>query len=77
MSGRASAEVLDTLHRLTAKALIAKLESGEATAADISAASKFLKDNGVEAVPTPGSPLRKLAESLPFAGSDMDPHSPH
>lgn len=68
---RASNEVLDALHAQLARTLADKIKNGEATAADLSVARQFLKDNGIEAVPTPKSPLADLAGSLPFAGSDL------
>lgn len=65
-SGLASQDLLKKLHCKVAKSLLDKIESGEATAADYQAAIKFLKDNGIEALPTPNNPLGKLANELPF-----------
>lgn len=59
-------ELLENLHRAVAEDLLDKIKSGEATAAEISAAIKFLKDNGIEAIPSAGSPLGDLVDSLPF-----------
>lgn len=59
-------ELLENLHRAVAEDLLDKIKSGEATAAEISAAIKFLKDNGIEAIPNAGSPLGDLVDSLPF-----------
>lgn len=59
-------EVLDGLHNAVAEALRLKLSSGSATAGDLSAAIKFLKDNGIDAVATEGSSLVSLRDSLPF-----------
>lgn len=39
-------------------------------AAVLSVARQFLKDNGIEALAVPGSPLKSLVDSLPFAGRD-------
>lgn len=64
--GMATDEALRGLHGLVASELARKIRSGEATAADFSAAIKFLKDNHIEAVPAPGSPLKGLVDSLPF-----------
>ncbi|WP_042954288.1 hypothetical protein [Rhizobium leguminosarum] len=47
MSKLASEDFLEQLHAATANALLKKIESGDATAADIAAAAKFLKDNGI------------------------------
>jgi predicted nucleic acid-binding protein len=74
---RALPELLDSLHSEVAKALLKKVQSGEATAADLNAAAKFLKDNGIEAVPVAGSPLAALAAaSVPFPSQlDDDNHT--
>lgn len=63
--GKASEELLAKLHNAVAIDLLAKVERGEATAQELSAAIKFLKDNGIEADRTPGSAVDKLANSLP------------
>jgi hypothetical protein len=58
---------LDLLHEVVAKELLARVQSGEATSAELSVAVKFLKDNNaVLDVITPESPLGNLLESLPF-----------
>lgn len=62
----ASNELLKNLHNAVAVDLLEKVESGAATAAELSAAIKFLKDNGIEALPTEGSALGNLVDSLPF-----------
>jgi hypothetical protein len=62
----ASADLLKSLHNAVAEDLLEKVQSGEATAAELSAAIKFLKDNGIEALPMEGSPLGNLVDSLPF-----------
>lgn len=59
-------ELLESLHQAVAEDLLGKIKSGEASAAEISAAIKFLKDNGIEAIPASGSPLGDLVDSLPF-----------
>ncbi len=71
---KASIPELDELHALVARTLAKKIASGEATAADINVARAFLKDNNVEALAVPGSPLGALAGTLPFpvAGADQD-----
>lgn len=70
---KASNLELDALHGLVARELMAKIRSGEATSSDFSVAVKFLKDNGVEQVALPGTPVADLAASLPFAGSESYP----
>ena len=70
---KASNSELDSLHGLVARELMKKIRSGEATSSDFSVAVKFLKDNGVEQVALPGTPVADLAASLPFAGSESYP----
>lgn len=71
---KASIEALDELHGVVADTLTRRIRAGEATAADISAAIKFLKDNGIEQLAVAGSPIANLVASLPFAGSDGPSH---
>mgnify|MGYP005990835241 FL=1 len=60
-------KILDELHDSVAKDLLAKVKSGEATASELSVATKFLKDNGaVHEVVTTESPMDNLLEALPF-----------
>ena len=54
------------LHEAVAQELLDRVRSGEAKPADLSVAVKFLKDNGIEAIPTDGSILKALFEDLPF-----------
>lgn len=63
---KATQEALSALHGALARQLAAKIDSGEATAADLAVARQFLKDNGVDAIPTGSNGLGKLAEQLPF-----------
>jgi hypothetical protein len=67
---KASQDALEDLHGAVAKCLADKIRLGEATAADLAVARQFLKDNGIDAIPTGGSPLAGLAESLPFPTAD-------
>ncbi len=60
----ASIETLSTLHNLVAEILIEKLRSGEATAMDVSAAIRFLKDNGIEAA-ADNPQLQAIIDSIP------------
>lgn len=62
----ASKQILDSLHDAVAQDLLTKVQSGEASAAELTAAIKFLKDNGIEALPATGTPLGNLVDSLPF-----------
>lgn len=60
-------DVAHKLHEKLVEALLARLESGEATPADLNVARQFLKDNGVDYLLTKqDTPMHKLAESLPF-----------
>ena len=66
------AQLLEELHNETAKLLLDRIKSGEATAADISVARQFLKDNGIDSVSFKDSPISNLAAVLPFG----DPEAP-
>jgi hypothetical protein len=60
-------KILDELHDSVARDLLQKVKSGEATASELSVATKFLKDNGaVHEVVTSESPMASLLEALPF-----------
>ena len=69
-SKKASTEALEDLHGAIARSLIAKIEDGTATAADLSVARQFLRDNGIDAIPREASPLHELAKSLPFPSAE-------
>jgi len=60
-------QILDKLHESVAIDLLKKVASGEATASELSVATKFLKDNGacLEVITTE-SPMANLLEALPF-----------
>jgi len=69
----ATNDILATLHNAVAEDLLGKVLGGEATAQELNAAIKFLKDNGIEALPVENSPLAELASSLPsFTDEDSD-----
>jgi hypothetical protein len=59
-------QLLERLHTLVTQNLIDKIEAGEATAADLGVARQLLKDNNVNALPNPGTPILRLSESMPF-----------
>lgn len=61
----ASKDIMDALHSIVAKELTKRIEDGEASAADISNAIKFLKDNGIEAVLGKGGSIDSLARQFP------------
>jgi hypothetical protein len=64
-------DIMEALHTTVATGLLERLQTGEATAAEFSAAIKFLKDNGIEALPVEGSPLFNLVDSLPFDADNL------
>jgi hypothetical protein len=66
----ASKDLMDALHSIVAKELTDRIKSGEASAADISNAIKFLKDNGIEAVLGKGSGVDSLAKQFPTFNDD-------
>ncbi len=61
---------LDKLHVELTKQLLERVKSGTATAADLSVARQFLKDNNSDAVAEEGSPLADLARGVPFKDTD-------
>lgn len=65
-------ELLNRLHTGLIKSLLAKIEDGSATAADLGVARQFLKDNGIDVVARAGGPILKLADSLPFDPAEDD-----
>lgn len=69
-------DILEQLHGEVARQLLVRIQSGEAKAADFGQAINFLKNNGIDAEATEGSALGelsgKLAEVLPFTGTDCD-----
>lgn len=64
----AKEELLGALHEAVAQDLLRRLNSGEATASDVSNAIKFLKDNGIEAIMAENSPLHDLVKDMPSFG---------
>lgn len=61
---------LNPLFNATAEALLARVNSGEATAAELSAAISFLKLNGISADVNHNDKLKRLREGFtdaPFA----------
>lgn len=71
MADKKVSEILNELHEAVASDLLFKIKSGEAKAADLSVAAKFLKDNGIEAIPTNNSTLVQLLEEMPFDEDDL------
>lgn len=66
---------LNDLHELVTVDLITKIQSGEATAAELNAAIKFLKDNGIDCVGEQNPKMVSLARQFPeFNEEDMYTH---
>jgi hypothetical protein len=74
----ASKDALETLHSAIATKLTDAIESMDADtkglAAILNVARQFVKDNGIEAVPAPGSPTGKLADKLKEFPFDPSAH---
>ena len=66
-------KLLEQLHLVLAQELLDKVKSGEAKAGDLNVARQFLRDNGIDAVPTEDNPLGKLLEELPFDEKRKNP----
>lgn len=64
MADRASEALLASLHNAVAVNLLAKVNTGDATAQELSAAIKFLKDNGIEACKGQSDAITKLQQSI-------------
>jgi hypothetical protein len=62
---------LEELHTSVAEELLARIKSGDAKPADLAVAVKFLKDNGVDALASNDSPLKRLAQVLPFSDTEL------
>lgn len=69
-SNKASIGTLNDLHAVWAKTMHKRIAEGTATAADFREAREFLKDNKVQQLELPGTPLHDLSKSLPFAGDE-------
>ena len=57
---------LKELHAVLAEKLLEKVQDPDCTAGFLNVARQFLRDNGIDAVPTEGSSLQRLADELPF-----------
>lgn len=64
----ANESVLGELHQAVANALKERIGSADATAADLNAAIKFLKDNNITATPEANKALNELQNELENAG---------
>jgi hypothetical protein len=69
----ASEDALNDLHAVVARVLKERILSGEAAAADISNAIKFLKDNGINCPVSHNDDLVILSKELPdFVPADFE-----
>ena len=66
-------EKLEGLHGALTDVLLDLVKSGNAKASDLNVARQFLRDNGIDAVPTEDNPLGKLLEELPFDEKRKNP----
>lgn len=69
---RATDDLLADLHGAIADELLRKVKSGEATAQELQAAIKFLKDNNISSVVEPGNNIDKLSKALPTFDDEED-----
>lgn len=58
-------EMFEMLHGLLTKELISRIQSGEASTADLRAAIDWLAKNDITGVPIEDSPLASLAGLIP------------
>lgn len=78
MSSKASEEKLGELHGVMAQAMIDRVQSGEATAADLKVMVDFLKNNGITAQASKNPLLEALTQQVADMGlptdADVDLH---
>ena len=58
-------EKLEDLHSTLTDVLIERVKSGKAKAGDLNVARQFLKDNGIECIPTENNDMEDLMQNLP------------
>tara|TARA_B100000945_G_scaffold105383_1_gene83456 strand:- start:1669 stop:1884 length:216 start_codon:yes stop_codon:yes gene_type:complete len=58
-------EKLNNLHSALTDTLLDKVTSGDAKAGDLNVARQFLKDNGIECIPTENNKMDDLMKNLP------------
>jgi len=61
-----SNDKLRELHNILCEKLLEKITDVEAKSSDLNVARQFLRDNGIDAVPTDNSPLQRLIDEMPF-----------
>ena len=57
---------LQDLHEKLCEVLLEKINNPDVTASELNVARQLLKDNGIDAIPVEGSPLKSLLDELPF-----------
>lgn len=63
-------DIEQKLHKVLAEQLLARVESGEATASELNVARQFLKDNGIDGTVEQSDPLASLVKVLPFTDKE-------
>ena len=61
-----SNDKLRELHNILCEKLLEKITDPDAKSADLNVARQFLRDNGIDAIPTDDSPLQRLIDEMPF-----------
>jgi hypothetical protein len=61
-----SKDTLKKLHALLCDELVRRISTGEATATDLNVARQVLRDNCIDQSALEGTPILRLAQSLPF-----------
>ena len=64
---------LKELHTILAERLLERIKEKDVKASDLNVARQFLRDNGIDAVPTDNSPLQKLIDEMPFDEKRKNP----
>ena len=67
---RAGESQFNELHKLVTEEFLARIKAGEATTADLKAASDWLYKNDITGVAFDTSPLGKLADIMPVVDFD-------
>lgn len=71
-------EIFAKIHEALGQELLDRIESGEATASELSVARQFLNDNNITGIKTENNPLGQLADTLPaFEDADAEKYKSH
>ena len=68
---KATEQQFNELHNLVTNEFLKRVRSGEATTQDLKAACDWLKTNDITGVAYEGSPLDKLAKSIPTVDPNL------